>query len=68
MNMFIDIHILSAERALMIYNALGITLPIVIIMANSHGMEVDEVRFNELLQDQESRIRKSCYKQEVCDG
>jgi alanyl-tRNA synthetase len=57
-----DIPRLSGEDVLYIFNTYAIPLETIILIAHSHNLEVDEIRFEKLLEDQEERYKnmKQC--------
>ena len=54
--------ILHAEDALKIFNTLGLSLSTIILIANSHFLNVDEQKFLELLENQneQHKNRRPC--------
>jgi alanyl-tRNA synthetase len=49
--------ILNGDDALKIFNTLGMPLETIILIANSHGITVDEEEFNLLLDAQKERSK-----------
>ncbi len=50
---------LSGKDALEIMNTLGQPLHIIILIANSHGLDVDEEEFNKLREEQKQRCKNA---------
>lgn len=65
--LFHNSNIMSGEDALQVFNTFGIPLPIIILIANSHGYSVDEAEFNRLHEIQKERMKncKQCDSQNM---
>lgn len=51
---------LPGKDTLDIFNIFGIPLSIIILIANSHGLNVDEEEFKRLLDEQEKEVKYKC--------
>lgn len=52
-------HVISGEDALLVFNTYGIDMRLLRLLFLSHGLDIDEERFCELLIEQEERM-KNC--------
>lgn len=54
-----DGNCLSGEKALLIYNVLGMSLSDIIILADSHNLKVDKNEFEKLWREEVNILKKS---------
>jgi alanyl-tRNA synthetase len=51
--------VVPGEDVFKLYDTFGFPVDLTAVMAREHGFEIDEVRFNELMNEQKDRARKS---------
>ena len=49
--------VLTGEQAFEIYNSYGVTLDIILLIANSHDLKVEEEEFHKLVEEQHERMK-----------